>query len=81
VNLSTKKGQLIAELTARSLALLVEVSLMGVNCVFSDNYFNLPAGRSIQISCPLPAGWTFNRAKKAFRVQSVYDSYSHGSTV
>ena len=81
MNLTSKKGQLIAELTARSLALLVEVSLMGADCVFSDNYFNLPAGRSIQISCPLPGGWTFNRAKKEFRVQSVYDSYAHGSTV
>lgn len=71
------EDQLIIDLTARSLALLVELSLTGADVVFSDNYFNLPAGRSIQVTCPLPAGWTLDHAQKAFRVRSVYDSYSH----
>ena len=43
VDLRSEKGQLIIELTSRSLALLVEVSLTGADVVFSDNYFNLPA--------------------------------------
>lgn len=71
------EDQLIVDLTARSLALLVELSLTGVDVVFSDNYFNLPAGRSIQVTCPLPAGWTLDRAQNGLRVRSVYDSYSH----
>jgi len=78
-DLRGERGQLIVELTSHSLALLVEVSLTGADVVFSDNYFNLPAGRTALISCPLPAGWTLCRAQKAFRLRSVYDSYSHGA--
>ena len=79
VELRSEKGQLIVGLTSRSLALLVEVALTGADVVFSDNYFNLPPGRTARISCPLPAGWTLSRARKAFRLRSVYDSYSHGA--
>ena len=39
VDLREERGQLIVELTSRSLALLVEVSLEGADVVFSDNYF------------------------------------------
>jgi beta-mannosidase len=81
VNLHGERGQLIVELTSHSLALLVEVSLTSVDVVFSDNYFNLPPGRTARISCPLPAGWTLDRARKALRLRSVYDSYSHGAEV
>jgi beta-mannosidase len=69
---------LIIELTSNSLALLVELSLEGADVVFSDNYFNLPSGRTVMIFCPLPAGWTLKQVRKAFRLRSVYDSYSHG---
>ncbi len=77
VNLQSQNGELIVELITHSLALLVEVSLIGADVVFSDNYFNLPSGRSIQISSPLPVGWTLSRAQKEIRICSVYDSYSH----
>ncbi len=75
------KDQLVIELTCLSLALLVEISLPGADIVFSDNYFNLPAGRIVRISCQLPAGWTLSRAQKALCVRSVYDSYSHNAIV
>jgi beta-mannosidase len=81
VNLREERGQLIAELTSHSLALLVEVSLTGIDVIFSDNYINLPAGRTTRISCPLPAGWTVSQAQKAFRLRSVYDSYSHSGAI
>ena len=81
VDLCIERGHLIVGLTSRSLALLVEVSLTGADVVFSDNYFTLPPGRKALISCPLPAGWTLSRARKAFRLRSVYDSYSHGGAV
>jgi beta-mannosidase len=77
-DLRSEGEQLIVELTSRSLALLVEVSLTGADVVFSDNYINLPAGRTTLITCPLPAGWTLSRARKALRLFSVYDSFSHG---
>ena len=80
-NLLREKDLLIIELTSHSLALLVEVSLTGTDVVFSDNYFILPPGRTTRVSCPLPAGWTLNRARKAIRIRSVYDSYSHKAAV
>lgn len=70
-----EEGLLTVVLSARSLARLVEVSLDGADVVFNDNYFDLPAGRCVTLSCPLPAGWTLTQAQAALRVRSVYDSY------
>jgi beta-mannosidase len=75
--LHVEDGQLIADLTAESLALLVEVSLNDADVVFSDNYFNLPAHRTMRISCPLPAGWSLEKVKKEFHLHTVYNSYAH----
>jgi len=80
VNMHNAGDKLILEVTSRSLALLVEVALAGSDVLFSDNYFNLPAGRTIQLTCPMPAGWTLERAKKELRIRSVYDSYAHDAT-
>ena len=77
--LRLEQGQLRIELTCRSLARLVECALEGTDVVFSDNYFDLPAGRVVRVSAPLPAGWTLSQAQAAFRVRSVYDSYAHGT--
>ena len=63
--LHNEKDKLIIELTSQSLALLVEVSLTGADVVLSDNYFNLPAGRTVQISCPMPADY-ISRGEKLF---------------
>jgi beta-mannosidase len=73
--LQEQDGQLSIDLTCVSLALLVEVSLEGADVVFSDNYFNLPPGRAITITAPLPPGWTLDRARQCLRLFSVYDSY------
>jgi len=77
VELHAEKDQLIVDLASHSLALLVEVSLNNADVIFSDNYFNMPAGGIIHITCPMPAGYTLERAKVEFHVRSVYDSYSH----
>ena len=74
-----EKEQLMIELTSHSLAVLVELSLDGSDVVFSDNYFTLPAGRTVLVSCPIPPGWTLSQARKALRLRSVYDSYTHGT--
>ncbi len=68
-------GLLTIALTARSLARHVEVALEGADAVFSDNYFDLPAGRTVAVTCPLLAGWTLEQARAALRVRSVYASY------
>jgi beta-mannosidase len=54
----------------------VECSLTGADVVFSDNYFDLPAQKSVTITAPLPDGWNLRKAKTAFKVRSVYDTYS-----
>ena len=71
--------QVQIELASRSLARLMECTLEGADVVFSDNYFDLPAGRTVSISAPLPAGWTLSQAQAALKVRSVYDSYAHGA--
>jgi beta-mannosidase len=68
--------KLTIELKAKSLARFVELELDGVDVVFSDNYFDLPAGQTATITCPLPAGWTLEQARAALQVRSLYDSYS-----
>ncbi len=67
--------QLRVDLRGRSLARLVELSMEGVDVVFSDNYFDLPAGRVVSVTCELPTGWSERRAEDALRVRSVFDSF------
>ena len=65
--------------SARSLARLVELSLDGADVVFSDDYFDLPAGRVVDIVAPLPQGWTAAQVQASLKVRSIYDSYAHGA--
>ncbi|MGB8215243.1 MAG: glycoside hydrolase family 2 protein [Anaerolineales bacterium] len=67
--------QLSIQLKASSLARFVELELDGVDAVFSDNYFDLPAGQTMTVTCPLPESWTLEQARAATRVRSLYDSY------
>jgi beta-mannosidase len=71
-----KEGLLNIELSARSLARMVECSLAGADGVFSDNYFDLPAQQVIRVTAPLPVGWDLATARAALKVRSVYDTYS-----
>jgi beta-mannosidase len=73
------RDQIHIELASRSLARLVEVALKGADVVFSDNYFDLPAGHTVSISTPLPSGWTLSQVQAAIKVRSVYDSFAHGA--
>jgi beta-mannosidase len=74
--MTLEEGLLTIELSARALARLVECSMTPADVIFSDNYFDLPAQKSLIITAPLPAGWDLVRAQAAFRVRSVYDTYS-----
>jgi beta-mannosidase len=71
---SREDGRLRVELQSRSLARLVEVALEGAG-VFSDNYFDLPAGRLVTVTCDLPAGWDERRGATTLQIRSVYDSF------
>lgn len=68
--------QLVITVTAQSLAHFVELKLAGVDVVFSDNYFSLPAGRIARVTCPLPAGWSLAQAKDALQLYSLYNSFA-----
>jgi beta-mannosidase len=67
-------------ITVRShaLARFVELSLPGADVIFSDNYFDLPGGRTAYVACPLPAGWTLERARQALRLRSLADGAAAG---
>lgn len=62
-------------LTAHSLARFVELEITGRNVVFSDNYFDLPAGSTATITCKMPEGMTLEQVRKALRVRSLYNSF------
>lgn len=74
--LSVKDGVLSIEVSSKSLARLVECCLSGADVVFSDNYFDLPAQTKVTVTAPMPAGWDLNKAQTAFKVRSVFDTYS-----
>lgn len=76
VEVDQQGHQLVIELIAQSLARFVELSLDGIDTVFSDNYFDVPAGRTIRAGCPLPPGWTLEQARAALKVRSLYDSFA-----
>ncbi len=76
VNVSQKENTLIFEVTAQSLARFVELMLAGVDVVFSDNYFDVPAGRTVTVTCPLPTDWTLDQARAALQVRSLYTSFA-----
>jgi beta-mannosidase len=76
---SVNQAQVQIELTSKTLAKLLEIELEGSDGVFSDNYFDLPAGRSLTVYVPLPDGWMPAQVQSALKVRSVYDSYAHGA--
>jgi beta-mannosidase len=59
----------------QSLARFVELKFEGLDVVFSDNYFDVPAGRTVTVTCPMPVGKTLAQMRKALRVQTLRDSY------
>ena len=68
--------QIAIKLKASTLARQVECALEGADEVFSDNYFDLPAGRDVKITVPLPEGWKPVQVLAALKVRSIYDSFA-----
>ncbi len=63
------------DVMAERLARFVWLELEGADAVFSDNFFDLPAGRTVTVTMPLLPGWTANRLRQSLRVRSLRDSY------
>ncbi|MGC8780384.1 MAG: beta-mannosidase, partial [Anaerolineae bacterium] len=65
--------ELAITVRSRALARFVELSLPAADVIFSDNYFDLPAGRAARVTCPLPAGWTIERVRRELCLRSLAD--------
>jgi beta-mannosidase len=63
------------EITAERTARFVWLDLAETDAVFSDNYFDLPAGRTVTVTLPAMKRWSADRVQKALRVRSLVDSY------
>jgi len=63
------------KVTAQRLARFVWLELDGTDLVFSDNYFDLPAGRTATVTLPALEGWTADRIRESLRVHSLVDSF------
>lgn len=76
VQVFTTLNELHVCVTSQALARYVEVSVEGVDLFFTDNYFDLPAGRSLTVTAHLPEGWTLEKARQNLQVRSLYHSYT-----
>jgi beta-mannosidase len=63
------------EVTAQRLARFVWLALDGTSVIFGDNYFDLPAGRTANVTLPALEGWTAERVQEALRMRSLVDSF------
>jgi beta-mannosidase len=75
VNTSLKDGSLVFEVSSKSLARFVELQLDGADVVFSDNYFDVPAGSAVKVTATLPGSWTLEKVCQALKVRSLINSY------
>lgn len=65
------------KLSPQFLAIFVEIKLEGApDTVFSDNYFDIPAGQTVKVTFPIPTGWDLAKVKGALRVYSLYNSFT-----
>ncbi|MGC9346893.1 MAG: beta-mannosidase [Anaerolineae bacterium] len=66
------------EITAQKLARFVWLTVEQADesfGAFSDNFFDLPAGRSTTVTLPTLDGWDVERLEAALRIRSLVDSY------
>ncbi|HOC22378.1 MAG TPA: glycoside hydrolase family 2 protein [Anaerolineae bacterium] len=72
---AAEDGVAVVSLRATSLARFVALTVAGADVIFSDNFFDLPAGREVAVCVPLPSGWDLARFQEALRIHSLVDSY------
>ena len=71
----TGEGKCLIEVEAGYLARFVELSLDDADVIFSDNYFDVLPGETVQITCTMPTGWTIDDLARSLTVFSLYDSF------
>ena len=67
--------KLVLNVSSKYLARFVEISIEGFDVVFSDNYIDLPGGKTVSIYCIKPDGLTVNEVKDKVKFFSLIDSY------
>lgn len=75
VNVSKDGETLKIAITSKTLARFVELKLADSDIVFSDNYFDIPAGRIAHVTCSLPEGWSLVNAREALQVYTLFNSF------
>jgi len=75
VTVSQQGSQAVYEGSAKSLARFVEFKLQGADVVFSDNYFDVPAGMPVRVTSPIPAGWDLAKVRESLRVTTLASSF------
>jgi len=75
ITISQKGDEFVFNTSTKSIARFVELKLTGADIVFSDNYFDVPSGRVVKVTCPIPVGWTLENAKDSLRYYSLWDSF------
>jgi beta-mannosidase len=58
------------------LARFVEISLEGLDVIFSDNYFDLPAGMVKRVFFPAPGDFSAEEIRRRLRIRSLFDSFA-----
>ena len=70
------RSETCVRLRSDTLARWVQLSFEGADVIFGDNFFDLPAGRRVDVPFELPPGWSIEQAGRALRVRTVVDTYS-----
>ncbi|NLE46539.1 MAG: glycoside hydrolase family 2 protein [Chloroflexi bacterium] len=74
-DVASDKDELVIRVSAERLARFVWLDTDEKDVVFSDNFFDLPAGRSVELRAPMVEGWSVESMRRALRVRSLVDSY------
>lgn len=69
-------GEWAVTVQTQRLARFVEVKFEGLDVLWSDNFFDLPAGRERTITCPREEGWSREALQARLRVRSLWDSFA-----
>jgi beta-mannosidase len=70
------QGECLIDVEAAYLARFVELTLDDADIIFSDNYFDVLPGQTVEISCRMPDGWTIDDLARSLTVYSLYDSFA-----
>jgi beta-mannosidase len=72
---TARDGDFEIAISARKAARFVWLELEGTDAIFSDNYFDLPAGRTVTVKLLATKGWTAKHVREMLHVRSLAGSF------